>query len=161
MKTEDGLQPIFKIMIVTSFFMLSMLTWGASPLQKLVEKVQEKETVKGQMKACNEIRAMLPVYEGYVENIFKMGCIWQSRNIAIFLNKDDPKRVKEIEDAFSNEEGGFYEQVNNECLSAGAEYQSKGNLKELMVNQLYFEKLKCPITFDNAKKLGIEDEDVQ
>ena len=149
---------IWKALIVSSFVMLSMLTWAASPLQKLVEKVQHKETIKAQMKVCSQVRAMFPVYQDWVQTLWMSGCIWQTRNLMMEL---EPKNEKEIEKQIAESEGPYYEKVDNLCRPAAAAAMREHKIAERVAYPMYMEHLKCPDVYDEAKKLGIEEEDVQ
>lgn len=146
---------IWKILIVSSFVMLSMMTWATSPLQKLAEKVQHKEEIKAKIKVCSEIRAMMPVYEEWVGRLFISGCLWELRNVMLTL---DPSKEKEIRKQFQDQEGLEYEKYANDCAEGAAANQLQNKISERVVAPLYLEHLKCPDIYDEAKKLGLEEE---
>lgn len=158
MKQEDGLHGIFKAMIVCSFIMLSMLTWAAGPIQKLVEKVQYKETIKAKLKVCSEIRSMLPVYEEWTRTLFINGCLWQARG---FLFAVMPEKEDEIRKQFKDQEGKMFDDMNNACIQGAAAQQEENNIRDMVLSPIYHTKLDCPALYDEAEKLGIKEEDVQ
>jgi len=154
--SNDG---IWKAMTIVSFLMLSMLTWGMSPLQKLVEKVQHKETVKAKVKVCRQMLAMLPVYEQWTGRLFTNGCLWQGRGFAIALY---PEREKELRKQWEDQEGKEFDMVNHNCMEGAAAQQRENNIRDKVLSPLYHENLDCPAVYEEAEKLGIkEDEDVQ
>lgn len=136
------------------FVMLSMLTWGASPLQKLVEKVQYKETIKVKMKLCNEMRAMLPVYQDWTRLLFINGCLWFSRE-SLFITF--PEKKDAIRQQWADQEGKEFELMNNTCMMAAAAQQEENNIRDEVASPLYYDKLDCPAIYDEADKLRIEN----
>lgn len=150
--------PIWKILIVSSFIMLSMLTWMASPLQKLVEKVQHKETVKAQLKVCQQVRAMFPVYTEWVQRLWVSGCIWENVQIHGMLF---PDTFEEVLKQVKANEGIEFEKMLNRCSPPAAAALKDNEIADRIVTPIYFEQMKCPELYEEAKKLGIEDEDVQ
>lgn len=137
--------------------MLSVLTWAASPIQKLVEKVQEKETIKAKKKLCDHIYGMQDVYEDYVQRMFVSGCIWNTREVLIALNPDKKEHYNKM---FKDQDDLEFEKFKNNCIGGGSEYQRQGKIKELMVSDLYHDQLKCPEVYEKAKELSIKDDDV-
>jgi hypothetical protein len=155
---ESELGPGWKLMIVASFAMLSMLTWGMSPLQKLVEKVQHKETIRAQLKVCTEVRAMIPVYQDWVSKLWVSGCAWQTRNIMVSMT-DDSKESQRIEEEFKNQEGLSFEKAINLCSQPAAEAMRENKIVDRVATPIYFEKFDCPKIYEEAKKLGIPEDE--
>jgi hypothetical protein len=145
---------IWKVMIVGSFLMLSMLTWGMSPLQKLVEKVQHKETIKAKLLVCSEIRASMSIYQDWLEKLWVSGCMWETRNIYVTLQ---PEKEKDIEAQIKAQEGLEFDKFLNHCSKPAAEAIKDNKVTEKVATPLYFEKLDCPAVYEEAKKLGIDD----
>ncbi len=157
--SQQEQNPIWKVMIVISFIMLSMLTWAMSPLQKLVEKVQHKETVKAKVSVCNKIHQMLPVYEDWTRQLFTNGCLWQARSFVIAAI---PEKEKDVRQQWKDEEGKEFEMFNNNCIQGAIAQQEENNMRDKVLNPIYHHTLDCPAVFKEAEELGIkEDEDVQ
>lgn len=148
----------WKFLIVSSFVMLSMLTWAVSPLAKLVEKVQHKETVKAQLKVCKQVRAMIPVYEDWVIRLWKSGCFWENYNIIATL---EPDRAEDVRKQLDEGEGLDFERMDNRCGQAAASAIQSNKVVDKVATPIYFNELDCPKLYEEAKKLGIEDKDVQ
>ena len=156
MVPEKEFNGMWKFLIVSSFAMLSALTWGASPIQKLIEKVQKKETVKAQVKICRHIESMQDVYEQHVKNMFASGCMWTTREVMIGLHVDKKDYYKKL---FEDKDDLEYEKFKDNCLDGGSEYQRQGKIKEVMVSDLYHDQMKCPDVYKEAEKLGLKEDD--
>lgn len=157
MKQEDSTSGIWKAMIVSSFIMLSMMTWAASPLLKLVEKVQHKETVKAKLKVCTQLNAMLPVYRDWTNKLFSSGCIYQVRS---FLFALAPEREAEIKQQWKDQEGLDWDKWMNVCQDAASRNERDNRITDRVLTPIYFEDMNCPEVVDEAKKLGVEVDDV-
>lgn len=153
-KDDNG--AIWKGLILASFIMLSMLTWASSPLQKLVEKVQHKQTVKAKLIVCAEIRAMIPVYQDWTAKLFKGGCIWEAGNTFSWVNPD--KWDKEWHKEFEDQEGPLFEETVNRCARGAADNELQNKITDRVATPLYFEKLDCPSILKEAEKLGIMED---
>lgn len=156
MKEDSGLNGTLKFMVVCSFIMLSMLTWASSPLQKLVEKVQHKETIKAKLFVCSEIRASIPVYQKWTTDLWNSGCLWVMRDLlTINLNSKDQQGIIE---QFKDHEGPHFEGALNHCSAASAAASKQHQIVDRVATPLYFERLACPEILKEAEKLGILEE---
>lgn len=150
---------IWKFMIVGSFAMLSTLTWGSSPLQKVFEKVQRKEQVIATVRVCREIRASISIYENYFQDMFRSGCMWEIKNTMFLIYQDEAKR-EEVRSWFKKDETPEWDKFYNHCSEGSANYLQEGKLKDIVLSPIYHDQLNCPAMEEEAKKLGIKEEDL-
>lgn len=145
---------LIKSMTISSFVMLSMLTWATSPLQKLVENVQHKETIKAQLKVCAEVRSMLDVYADWTTTLFESGCLWEVRNILLAFGPE--KERDNIKKEFLEEKGSVFESTMNRCKQGSAQAMKEFKIVDRVATPIYFEKFNCPKIIEEAEKLGID-----
>lgn len=148
----------FKFLIVMNFILLSCLTWLAGPIQKALEKVNHKEMVKANYRVCSHIRAMQPVYDEYVMNMFTSGCTWASG--MDLINTLPKKEQNKIEKEFADHDGEIFELALNRCRSEAAEYNRLGRITEALISNIYFQELKCPAVYEELKRLNITEEEL-
>lgn len=153
----------FKFLIVMTFILVSCLTWLAGPIQKALEKVQHKETVKANYRVCTHMRSMEEVYEKYVRNMFASGCLAEVKfiyNKVVPESKQDratrAKIILELED----ENSDFFQETMNQCHEMAADYNRMGRISEALVSNIYYQKLNCPAVYKELDKLGIKQEDI-
>lgn len=151
---DSELSPLMKSMIISSFVMLSMLTWGMSPLQKIIENVQHKEAVRAQLKVCAEVRSMFDVYADWTSRLFESGCLWESRNILLALSPE--KEHDNLKKEFLEQKGPNFEQFMNKCSQASSQAMKEFKITDRVVTPIYFEKFNCPKVIEEAEKLGID-----
>lgn len=158
----------YKFMVITSFIMLSCLTWGSGMITKAVEKHAEKARTEGMLKGrkevCDKIRGMQAPYEEYVLHNFRSGCLWQKREalLASAARVTDDKKKEfllfEINRIFKDgQEDPQFEKMLNECSAGAAAYMQQGRVKERMVSELYFDTLDCPAVYAKMQTLEIKD----
>lgn len=154
---EDDKNFVLPCLQIGSFIMLCMLTWAASPIQKLFENIQKKEKLIATYYVCDELRSSLDVYEEYMEGMFETGCMFTTRNANIELF---PDRKEEILKLFEQKSSIQYENWLNNCSVGATNYVADNKLKEGIASPIYHHTLNCPKVYDDLKKLGIKEEDL-
>lgn len=147
----------YKLMAVSSFVMLSVLTWASKPIQNIFENVQKKETVKARLRVCREIVALKDVFEDHTESMFISGCIYAVRGVNYSLY---PKKMEQVTKDFADKESAVYEKASNYCGQGAAAYLREGLIKEAIIANLS-DTMRCEETFSQAEKLGIKLSDLE
>ena len=155
-KTES-LSPIWKILIVMSFAMLSALTWAAKPLADTYEKIQKKQKAIAVITICRRIVALEEPYGKVMKNNFVSGCLWETRNV---LKEIQPKKSEYIDKLFQEQSSIEFNNMADHCSNGANAYMAEGRIKEIMIAGLYHEELKCNDWETYARNLGVTEEDI-
>lgn len=149
---------VWKVLIVACFAMLSMLTWAAKPIAETVEKMQKKQKAIAVLLVCERIASMEETYGEYMKNNFISGCLWETRNILKALR---PKKSDEVDKIFQEASSLEYDGMRDHCANGGNAYMAEGRIKEIMIADIYHQRLKCDDWAKYAATLGISGEDLE
>lgn len=141
--------------------MLSLLTWGSGPLQKVMEKIEQKATIRAALKVCNQLRTQEEVYTNYVQQMFASGCVFATRQGMHEMKSIVKPGTKiftddEIDKIFHDHDSLEWDHIKSFCMEGGARYNLGGYIKEGMVSDLE-KTLECSRTAEYAEKMGIKD----
>ena len=148
---------LWKTLIVLSFIMLSAMTWANSPIQKIIEKTQKKQTLIAKFKVCEEMMASEDVYKSYTKNIFVSGCLTNMRDFLVILNPDKEEHFKNVFQQQSSEE---FDSWLNACTGSANDYEQQGKITAIIIREAYYETLKCDKVVEEAQAMGITKKDI-
>lgn len=156
-KPEENSFLMWKFFAISSFIMLSTMTWASKPFQKIFEKIQEKETVKAELKICSMVRQLQPKHTKHIEDIFASGCLYGTREAIYMMAEGDDGFNAVIKNMFNNQDSIEFGKYDYSCNYAKSKILKENS--EEVISALYNEDLKCPEVFDKAEKLGISTDE--
>lgn len=157
-KQGDGLHPIWKILIVMSFAMLSTLTWGAKPIANTFEQIKKKQRAIAVVKLCRQIREKEDIWAAFTKSSFTSGCLYQAREILIELQ---PQKRDMLTEMFDKQKDPVFDKFKDDCANAAHQYLTESRINGIVMEGLYHQELDCPKWEDYARTLEITDEDLK
>lgn len=155
-KQGDGLHPIWKMLIIFSFIMLSMLTWAAKPIADTMEKIKHKQRAVAVIKLCNQIKEKEDIWAAFMRSNFVSGCLYQAREIMIELQ---PKKRDMITEMFEKQKDPVFDRFKDDCSNAAHQYLVQGRINNILMEGIYNEELECPRWIEHGMKLELKEED--
>jgi hypothetical protein len=138
MVCKEGESPIWKVLIVLSFIMLSAITWGSAPIQKAIEKIHKKYEKQAIQSVCAVAWGKRDVYTMWMQNAFTSGCMVNAR--AVFAAYTNTKKEHNaVIDEWADGKSERYIKTKDWCEGIARQYIEEGKIQTDLMASVFID----------------------